>query len=479
MKNRFYFMLLLLCPLFLFTRCDKDDDNGGDDEGGDSIDDVTLKVNKFISDVMSDAYLWCDEMPDVDYTKQADSEKYFDTLLYVDDKWSYITDDLEALEGSLEGNETSYGWALAFGLFSNTGNVFAIVEYVYPETPAAEAGLKRGDIIVQMDGADITTDNYTDLLYSSSMSVTTGIYDKSENTISAGSTYSLTSKELSLNPVLKTAVVEEDGYKIGYIFYAQYIKGYNTSLDTALQSMVDKNVTDLVLDLRYNSGGHISAAQHLCSSLAPVSVVNSNSTLVTFEWNDKYQTYWEQNNTTSQLKITFDSDVTVKMGLNSLHVLTGSGTASASELTITGLSPYMDVTTIGDTTYGKYTGSTTFSPEDLYEDKGTVYYGDFDNWGLMPIIIRYANSEGVTDFKNGFAPDYLVSDNLFDTYPLGNPNDPLFAAAIADITGGTVAAVKSTKMSDLNFTIFDQGFSKFDENKRELIIDKDFLQGLY
>lgn len=473
MKNKNLLFFLLLLSTFVITSCNNNDDD--DDDNDDSIDETTLKVNKFINTVMSDVYLWCDEMPDIDYTQESDPEEYFDKLLYEDDKWSYITDDIEALESSLNGNETAYGWALAFGIFSNTQNVFAIVKYVYPETPAAEAGFKRGDIIIQMNDADITQDNYTDLLYSSSMSVTTGIY--SSGSISAGSTYSMTAQELSLNPVLKTAIVEESGHKIGYIFYAQYIKGYNNCIDTALQNMKNKNITDLVLDLRYNSGGHIAAAQHLCSALAPTSVVNNSSTLVTFEWNDKYQTYWEQNNTTSQLEVNFDSEVSVKMGLSSIHILTGNYTASASELTITGLSPYMDVTTIGDTTYGKYTGMSTFSPEDIYSDES--YYSDFSNWGLMPIIIRYANSEGVTDFKNGFAPDYLVDDDLFDTYPLGNQNDPLFAAAIADITGNEVVATKSAKTSNMNYHIFDSGFSKYDEIKQEMIIDKDFIKELF
>ena len=83
--------------------------------------------------------------------------------------------------------------------------------------------------------------------------------------------------------------------KIGYLFYAQFIDNFNASLQTALDYFRTNQVTDLVIDLRYNPGGQISAAQYLCSSIAPLSNVTGSKTLVTFQWNDKYQEYWVEN----------------------------------------------------------------------------------------------------------------------------------------------------------------------------------------
>ncbi len=438
---------------------------------------TTQKVNIFIEDVMEDIYLWADDILDIDPLTETDSKAYFDKLVYSeDDKWSFITDDIGALENSFQGIETSYGWSLTFGRFSNTNSLFAIVEFVYPNTPASEAGLKRGDLVISISSGDITDDNYRDLLYSESISVTLGVI--TTGGIAPKSNIRMTAKELNLNPVVFTNVIEHGGHKIGYIFYAQYIADYNSSLDSAFQHLMNENITDLVLDLRYNPGGGTVAAQHLCSSVAPKDAVDAERTLVSFRWNTKYQTYWEDNNVTQQLKINFTNDVPYKLDLDNLYVLTGNGTASASELTITGLKPYMNVKTIGATTYGKYTASITFKPEDFYDSK--TYYEEFDNWGLQPIVLRYANSQGVTDFKDGFAPDIAVRDILLDDIDeglfvaqLGDKEELLLKAAIEDITGVEIIAMATKSAIKVpEYTFFDRGFSRFDVNKRELLFEQ-------
>ncbi|WP_340113961.1 S41 family peptidase [Maribellus mangrovi] len=423
---------------------------------------LTKKVNLFIKEVMNDIYLWYDEVPNIDYKYEFDSKTYFNKLIYKDDKWSDITDDVEALENSYQGTEKTFGWSLTFGLFSDTENVFAIVQYVYPNSPAANAGVKRGDLVIYMNGSDITQSNYTDLLYADDLSVTLATYNESTG-ITLGATVEMIALELSLNPVLKTNIIEYEGHKIGYLFYSQYVDGFDTALDTALESMVSQGMTDLVLDLRYNRGGTNGAAQHLCSSLAPLNIVNSESTFYTFLFNDKYQSY--------NYGVPFDKDVPVKLGLDNIHILTGNNTASASELTITGLRAYMEVTLVGDTTYGKFYSATLIKPETWY-DNNTQYYQEIANWAVQPIFARFANSQGVTDFKDGFPPDIDAYDDIFNTLPLGDMNDPLLAAAIEDITGSTViSAVKSARKPPFEYKIIDQGFSRFDKNKEVLHID--------
>lgn len=427
---------------------------------------VTEKINEFIKLSMEDVYLWEKYLPKIDYKKESDSKAYFKKLLYEEDKWSFITDDIAALEGSFAGVETSFGYSLAFGRFSNTGYLFALIEYVYPNSPASIAGLKRGDILFKLNGSDITELNYKNLLYGTTISVTLGI--NNNGSISAGNTVSITSQVLNLNPVLITNIIEINNRKIGYLFYAQYINSYNPSLDAAFLNFKSSGITDLVLDIRYNPGGYISAAQYLCSSVAPLSVVSTGKTLVTLKWNDYYQNYWQNSNYPEQLQLNFKTNPAVNLNLNKIYILTGSGSASASELTITGLDPYMDVVLIGDTTYGKYTGSITIKPEDLFEDK--EHYKDFSNWGLQPIVLRYANANGVTDFKNGFAPDHYVYDNLWLGTPLGDENEPLLAKAV-ELIGGTIKASPIKKQDIPDYEFISRGFSRFDMQKQNLIVD--------
>jgi len=141
-----------------------------------------------------------------------------------------------------------------------------------------------------------------------------------------------------------------------------------------------------------------------------------------------------------------------KLNLDHLYVLTGSGTASASEMVINGLKPYIDVTLIGEQTVGKDVGSVT-----LYDSP--PYYSNKENLNpdhkaaMQPIVVKLFNSEG-NDYSHhssirsngnvGFPADYAVReiDHLEDLPPLGDPDDPLLHEALQVITGSSVAQQK-------------------------------------
>ena len=461
MKTSTKLIILIVFTAITFSSCKKEDTAGQASE-------LTRKINRFIKDVMEEVYLWNEELPNIDGRYELDSKEYFEKLLYKEDKWSYLTDDVQALENSFKGKEKTFGWSLAFGKLSGSETIVALVEFIYPNSPAEEAGIKRGDMIFKINNANITADNYSDLLYADNLNCSYGQYNSENKVIENTKTIQLSSENLDLDPVQFSKIIEESGHKIGYFLYTQFIDEYTSSLDTLFKNFINEGVSDVILDLRYNPGGSLYSAQYLCSALAPLESVSNEDVLVTLQWNHTLQFEYEQNAIMKYLEKRLINSVPFKMGLERVYILTGYGTASASELTISGLMPYMDVITVGDTTFGKYTASQTYKPEDVYGDEN--YYKDFNNWGIQPIVAKYRNSEGFTDFLYGLYPTILVHDQLTKNIPVGSTDDPVLKAAIEDITGTSILATKSATKRP--YKIFDRGFSRFDANKRELSITR-------
>ncbi|HOO68545.1 MAG: S41 family peptidase [Bacteroidales bacterium] len=414
---------------------------------------VTQKVNTYMLELMKEVYLWETHILDTfDIRYEFDEFEFFEKLCYrTEDRWSFLTDDVQSLLEGGEGVETTFGYSLAFGTFSNTGNYFAVIQYVYPQTPATEAGLKRGSIIIEMNGNAITRDNYTDLYYSSSLSLTLG--ELQDGVIHQTGTVNLTARKQNLNPVIASTVIDNGSQKTGYICYTDFFGNSETLFYPVFQEFKAAGITDLVLDLRYNLGGYLSVAAALVGVVCPSEFLTGNTVLISKTWNDLYQDYWADNNRDDMLHEYFPkfSDVPVNLNLSRIYILTGYNTASASELTICGLDPYMEVIKIGDVTRGKYTAAMIFNPE---EDP------EIENWGTQAIVYKYANAEGVTDFKNGFSPDYPVEDVLMgEVYSLGDPRENLFKTALSLIGTNAPSSVSLPPTRNISGVNFDRSFS--------------------
>ncbi|MEO0334391.1 MAG: S41 family peptidase, partial [Bacteroidota bacterium] len=224
---------------------------------------------------------------------------------------------------------------------------------------------------------------------------------------------------------------------VGYLVYSDFISGDNetwlTSLDIALDEFAQAGVTDIVLDLRYNPGGEIAVAQYLASALAPTSAISSEEVLVRYNYNEQLESSiaFYEGEDSENLVSTF-INTSYSLNLNQIYFLTSSSTASASELLISGLDPYMDVIIIGEPTVGKFYGSWVIP--DLEEPAR-------HDWAVMPIVLKYTNAVGATDFTEGLTPDYAVEDNLLYAKPFGDPADPLLGTALSLISGEVNARV--------------------------------------
>lgn len=393
-------------------------------------------VNQWIWNVMNDYYFWYKNIPsDKTPSGAIAPEDYFASLLYTtEDKWSYITDDYTGLMSEFEGTPLTMGYGPGFGKFYNSEDVFILVLYVYKNSPAEQARLKRGDIILKIDGEQLNTSNYNDLYSKESYTVTLGSY--SENGISETTrTIQMTATTLTVDPVLGDTIFNDNsGTKTGYICLSEFLDldPFVAHVQPVLENFKTAGVTNLIVDLRYNLGGSMSSAIWLASTIAPQSAVNNQSEVVQLVYNDKLQSYMEEN---SSVSYPFDNEVGINLNLDKAYFLTThNSTASASELVIVGLDPYMDVVQVGENTRGKYTGMWAIPDTETPPRH---------NYGLMPIVMKYANANGVTDFKDGLVPDYEVEDNPFEPYALGQSEDPQTAQALFLINGYVKSAPTS------------------------------------
>ena len=417
--------------------------------------DPTQTRNAFAQQFMTDLYLWNTQAQAVidaqrlDYTTETDPIAFFNKLKYSADPWSRMTDDLRALEGDFSGTTTSFGYQLQFGQFAGTNDIFAIVAYVYPGTPAAAAGIQRGDIIIGINGSQLTSDNYRDLYNRSSNQLIMGQYDPEQNGIgNSGRIVSLTAAaNVYQDPIQQVRVLTEHGRKIGYLCYTQYISDpvndAHGSLLRVFRDFKNAGVEDVVLDLRYNGGGYDLTAALLNNILAPRSALDNKEIMTLEIWNADYSR--ENNYTTFAHELKYEwtdgkiyTDPVVNMDLSRVYILTSGSTASASESTIVGLMPYMDVVLVGGTTAGKFCGGLLLD-RDFYLDwyKKSDPAHALDNWGVYVMVYQFTNKLGTT-FRAGFAPqpENVVSEDLIrGAYPFGDTRDPLLGRALELITG--------------------------------------------
>ena len=392
-------------------------------------------IPAWIYEEMSFFYFWNEDMRDQNPTGEEEPVAYFNSLLNPTDQFSYISDDAASIKEEISGTIIAKGFSPSYGIFTNSNNLFAVVEYVYPNSPAALAGLKRGDIILKINGEDLNNNNYLNLTSNNGFSVTLGSYTGTAIR-QTNQVISIESGIIELDPVIHHEVKQINGKPVGYLVYIDFIIGENDkwlkSLESALLEMKQKGIRDMVLDLRYNPGGEVNAAAFLASALAPASVVDSREVLVSFQYNETLQRFFEERQgANSPNLVTRFRGNGVNLNLDNLYVLTTGATASASELVINCLKPYMNVVMIGEPTFGKFYGSYI-----LFDQNDPPKH----NWAIAPVVLKYANANGVTGFIDGLIPDIYIADNLLSAKPFGDVSDPMLGTALNIIAGGDLSS---------------------------------------
>ncbi|MEO2060218.1 MAG: S41 family peptidase [Mesonia sp.] len=432
MKNKITHLFLLVFSVSLLISCFEDQD---DNINPASVDDI----KDFIYRGLDIFYLYKGDIPILaeDISEEAVTqfknnystpENFFEALLSPDDRFSVIYSDYRVLENNLDGITLNNGMEYGLVSISNTNDVFGYVRYVLPNTSAESEGVTRGMIFNRIDGTALSVDNFRELLAPNTYTI--GLANFEAGTLMPlEETITLTKQEYTENPVHIVNTIElENNQKVGYLMYNAFNRNFDNDLNNAFSQFQAENITDLVVDLRYNGGGSIETSNDLAS-------------MITGQFDGQLFSTQVYNELFEDQERLFNNEISTGAGINSLnlnkvYVLTTQSTASASELLIASLRPYIEVVQVGAATTGKYQGSVTlYDSPDFSRAEANINH----RYAMQPLILKSVNANGFTDYDDGLIPTIQAEEDFANLGELGNPNETLFAAALNDVSFGRMA----------------------------------------
>lgn len=356
--------------------------------------------NWYVRDAMNDLYLWYEQIPAVNTLRYPSPEAYLEAIRYrpLDATFSYI--GLKAAEEAFYSDSQFIGYGLATRL---EGTVARVLQ-VFPDSPAAEAGLRRGDRIVAINGVAVetlvATGRYAGAFGPAEPGVVSTVRFLDQQGLVVEAT--MVKRLVTIPTVSMTRVFEVDGRRVGYVFFRNFVQPSFEALDAAFGQLAGAGVDELVLDLRYNGGGLVSVAQHLASLLGGVRVRGQ-----------VFAEYFHNDKNAHRNRVVRFEGASHALELDRLVVITTRSSASASELVINALRPFLPVLVVGDTTYGKPVGQ---------------YGVPFCEKVLYPVSFVLRNAAGEGDFFGGFPPDCAAPDDA--DRQLGDPLEGSLAEAL-------------------------------------------------
>jgi carboxyl-terminal processing protease len=386
----------------------------------------------WVRSYIDETYLWYDEVPNLNAANFPNAISYYSSLKTTARTPSgkakdefHFTQDTASFE-SQQSTGATFGYGIQFVSISNVPPRVLLAATVQPNSPAALAGVQRGARFLAVDGADLVNGNNIAVLNAGLSPATSGEVH-TFSILDAGATtprtVSLTSGTVIGVPVQNVGTIETPTGRVGYLTFSNFNFPSEGQLIAAFNQLAAQNVSDLVVDLRYNGGGLIYISSQFAFMVAG-QAATQGKLYSKLTYNNKRVA--DNNNPNNSLPfINFatgfpNTGTTANAPLPSLNlprvfVLTSGGTASASESFINGLEGIgIRVIRIGTQTTGKPYG---FLPRD---NCSTTFFS---------VEFKSANAVGFGDYADGFAPTCVAADDF--TKQLGDPTEGRLAAALS------------------------------------------------
>ncbi|HEY3389184.1 MAG TPA: S41 family peptidase [Prolixibacteraceae bacterium] len=390
---------------------------------------------QYTANTFNDLYLWYESIPAVDLAAIKTPDEYINKVRYVKDRWSFTMPYTEMVD-LLEKGETS-GWGAGLGF--DDLNLLRIL-FVYNNSAMGKAGVKRGWQIKAMNGKTVASMSDSEVNTALNNAANSFVFIKNDG---SETTLQMTQGPIAINSVQYSTIFPKGAKKIGYLVFSDFLGSSVKELNTVFDGFLSQGVTDLILDIRYNGGGTLDCADSLVAMLD--GKPNKDKVYNTLTYNNKH------------VRMGYQSVIGLKSNsiqFDKLVVITTSSTASASELVISGLKPYMNMKLIGSTTHGKPVGMNIEGDTQL-------------NIAVAPISFRNVNSQGYSDYFDGIPVDFAVKDNV--TQDWGNSSDACLTAALNYISTGTIGSV-SVKSAIIPGRIIYKGTNHPVENLYQSVI---------
>ena len=374
-----------------------------------------------------DWYFWYALSPYPEPGSLPTIDEYFDALLYTGgdpafpaDRWSFHQSTQSFLQFYGSAQVLGYGLAVA-GLEVTTPAPQPAaplwVRYVEARSPAAAAGVVRGDRVVSVNGRSAA-----DMIAANDFSVFTpsAAGDMISVVLDDGTgqrTADIVAQVFRLTPLPTARVIASPGGRtVGYLMVNNMLEQVTGPLDSAFESFAGQGVTDLVIDLRYNGGGLVSIGDLLASYVNPG--LTAGRTYASLLFSDK--------RSGENMLFVFGTPRHA-LALARVYVLQGPRTCSAAEQVVNALKPFVDVVQVGDATCGKPLGHLPVE----------------DGCGETYSIVNFetVNAVNAGRYFGGLAPQCAMAEDFGKA--LGTLDEPLLATALAhaDGTACPVAAV--------------------------------------